>query len=449
MQNFFLHSWEILINTFEALLFFVLISNKLSEKKHITHIKKKETICLLFLILLLSIFNFNNVSTLFIIPFFFFLHLIFALYFFSSPIFFQIFWITLYSILCIFSDMITMIIPSTFSNVNLQEAFKGGAFRIQTTIIYIVLLSVFIFILIAFTNKKIFLSPIQKVIFVILSLASIFAAQYLLLIALKISQNYHLVELGNNLKSICFLFTGLFLSLLIFIYLLGVSKQQNINLLNEKAQRNLEQRQFENILESTQELRNLKHDISNHLDTIEVLANSKNTEELLGYLKNYRNHINDIHQLLTTGNTAIDCILSSKLSIAKKEHIQVIYSLLLPEIFPIDDVTLCSLIGNIFDNAIESCEKLSDISTNKYIQFIIKPHKNMLSISIKNGSNGEYTWDNAHNLLSSKKRKTQISNYQHGLGLKRVKKIVEDADGIIQINAEKNYFFLCIMLPLK
>ena len=55
----------------------------------------------------------------------------------------------------------------------------------------------------------------------------------------------------------------------------------------------------------------------------------------------------------------MDAILNSKISLAQKNGIEIDYQAKCSETLAVSDIDLCALIGNLLDNAVESCEKLT------------------------------------------------------------------------------------------
>lgn len=446
MLYLFLQLWEILINGIEAFLYYVLIKSKMKPKE-IPYRSQKITLFLCCQVALLYAFNHFGASTLFTISFFDIVRFLFTIYFFYSPLFSCLFWIIIYTILCMLADMMTILLPTVLANVNVNTILLGGAFRIPITFAYICLLSLFIFLIILLTDRKLFFSLHQKLAFSVLSIISMVVAQYIFAVTLKATTKEATREIANSLGIICFLFVILFVSLLVFVYQLGVAKQKNITYLEEKAQFELEQAQFNNILEMTHDLRTLKHDINIYLDTIETLVSQNKNDKLLEYIASYRKQIDKAHHFLSTGNTAIDCIVSAKLSTARQKGIHMTYSILLPKEIPLDDISLCSLIGNLFNNAIEACEKISSTKEQRWINFTIQPYQNMFGIHIENSSDGQYLFDKNGMLLSTKSdiKKNTLS---HGIGVKRIRELVEQVDGLIDIQPGINDFKIHIMIPL-
>ena len=140
-------------------------------------------------------------------------------------------------------------------------------------------------------------------------------------------------------------FVVLFLALLVYIYQLGYSKRENLRLIEEQKVYELEREEFNSLVETTKQLREIKHDIQIYLDTINILVNDKKWDELISYTEQYYNTLSIAHITVSTGNTAIDCILTSKLDCAKRLGIKTTYSIMVPDSFPLDSVELSSLLG--------------------------------------------------------------------------------------------------------
>lgn len=80
-------------------------------------------------------------------------------------------------------------------------------------------------------------------------------------------------------------------------------------------------------------------------------------------------------------NPILDCLLSDKKRIADKHNIDFKIDLSDVDVNFIRPIDITTLFGNLIDNAITACRKCSE---NRYIGFIIKEHKEMISIRIEN-----------------------------------------------------------------
>ena len=207
----------------------------------------------------------------------------------------------------------------------------------------------------------------------------------------------------------------------------------------------MERKQYDQIISSISELRYLKHDISNHLDTLHALMVNHAYPEAEAFIRDLTATVNNNHYILASGNSTVDSILTNKLIQCKSAQIQVEYSVFLPDSIPLSDIELCSLLGNLFDNAIEACEQLPE-TEQRSIDFSMKPFQNMLSIVISNRTNGNYRIDKKNHFLSTK---TIKDTPEHGLGLSRIQSIINDHNGILDIQPTTDTFMIRILLPLK
>lgn len=144
MLYLFLQLWEIMINGIEAFLYYLLVKKKMKAKE-MPYRPQKITLFLCCQVALLYVFNHFGVSTLITIGFFDIVRFLFTIYFFYAPLFPCLFWIIIYTILCMLADMMTILLPTVLANVNVNTILLGGAFRIPITFAYISLLSLFIF----------------------------------------------------------------------------------------------------------------------------------------------------------------------------------------------------------------------------------------------------------------------------------------------------------------
>ena len=171
-------------------------------------------------------------------------------------------------------------------------------------------------------------------------------------------------------------------------------------------------------------MRGWRHDYHNHLQAMKAyvkMGEYDRLEEYLGLLEQDLDHVN---QLIETGNVNLDAILNSKISLAQKNGIAIDYQAKCPETLAVSDIDLCALIGNLLDNAVESCEKLT--TEKPFIRLYIGVLKKQLYISVSNATN----------------------RGNHGHGLKRINLVVEKYGGYINRQNEPGVFVTEIMLPL-
>lgn len=444
-MNTITNLWEYFINFAELILFVLFISSKLSQPAPMKHRLQKQFVFLSLCFFIQCILNLLDISSLITILVICFFDICFVLIFYADPPGMKIFWSSMYSVICMVAEHITLLIPHIFSKVNIHALLLGGKLRVPFTLLYITLIAVLVFLFQYIANKKIQLTFSQKCFYLCISIAGISIAHYILLITLELATLKGTNKFTNGLILVNLFFMLLFLSLLLYTYLLGKSKEQNLELLQQQKIHELEELEYQNLIKNTETLREIKHDMEIHLDVIQTLATDNKLKEMISYIENYHCTLKQMHYLISTGNTAIDCILSNKINIARKLNIDVSYSVIIPKTFPLEPLALSSLLGNLWNNSIEACQRLHEKEGNicPQIQFYIKPFQDMILMHIENSYDGTLK-PIAHNLYASLKPEKG-----HGIGLKRIQTIVKDANGMIQIQTSKTIFSVHILLPQK
>ncbi len=185
-------------------------------------------------------------------------------------------------------------------------------------------------------------------------------------------------------------------------------------------------------------MRGWRHDYHNHLQTIKAYLAMGQVGETLSYLEHLEDDLDSIDIAVRTGNVGMDAILSSKISIASKNGIAVNCKAAVPDKLSVSDVHLCAIVGNLLDNAIEACGRV--VPEKRFIRVYIGIFKQQLYISVSNSTDAS----------RRKKLSELISNKQgaHGLGLKRIDRIVDAYEGFVNRKNEPGIFATEVLLPL-
>ena len=243
----------------------------------------------------------------------------------------------------------------------------------------------------------------------------------------------------------------MFLQILICVGLVVLAVVITILLLKRKYDRRLSDFQDSVLKKQRDEVQNIyqtmrawRHDYHNHIQSIKAMLAMKKFEELDAYLGTLEQDLDSIDIAIRTGNVGLDAILSSKVSIARKNNIEVNCTAKVPGQLKITDVHLCAIVGNLLDNAIEACEKIKGNDNAalppKFIRIYIGMFKQQLYISVSNSTNAKRR-RRLNELVTSKLG-------EHGFGLRRIDKIAEQYDGFVNRKNEPGIFATEIMLPL-
>ena len=199
-----------------------------------------------------------------------------------------------------------------------------------------------------------------------------------------------------------------------------------------------EQRHAEAMQTLYDRLRDVRHDVKNQMLALSGLAES-------GDLPGLRQHLAALSEsspqeaLILTKFPQLDTILSAKLQQAQALEIPCDTLFVMPAKPPLAVVDLCSIMGNILDNALEALQQVPP--RRRYLNLYAGPLSNMWQIRLENAASGLYRRDDKRELLSTKE------DPWHGIGLRRVRQLVEQAEGSVFINAGVSVFVIDILLP--
>lgn len=186
-------------------------------------------------------------------------------------------------------------------------------------------------------------------------------------------------------------------------------------------------------------MRGWRHDYHNHMQTIKAHLAMEHYDLVDKYLNELENDLDIIDVIVKSGNVNLDAILNSKLSLAREKDIEINCKASVSKKLIVSDIDLCVLIGNLCDNAVESCDNMID-AENKFIRVYIGIFKKQLYISVTN-STKELVRKFDYEYITNKRG-------NHGHGLKRIDNIVNKYEGFINRKNEPGVFVTEIMLPL-
>lgn len=267
--------------------------------------------------------------------------------------------------------------------------------------------------------------------FSFLILAISFALSYLTLFICKTQ------ELDTPIIPI--LFTSLYVLIIVCIHIY----QRFIDLMTENTQAQilLEQSQMTadysaQIESNLTELKNLRHDINQHLHILDDYAGEDNYEAIHNYISNITYNYTDA-PLFHTSSDVVSALLNTKYQTAQQKEISFDIKYEFPFLH-IDDFSIITILGNLIDNAITAAEKCE----NGWISLSLTQMDSYLQIHIKN---------NHKEILSKKDGEFQTTKTDnkglHGLGIKNIRSTVKQLNGQIDITHSETEFDVNILIP--
>ena len=186
------------------------------------------------------------------------------------------------------------------------------------------------------------------------------------------------------------------------------------------------------------QIRGWRHDYRSHIQLMKAHAAQGDWEALRAYLDELETDLATVDTVIKTGNPMADAILNSKISLARSKNIPVQADASIPVALRISELDLCVILGNLFDNAIEASQGLSE--EKRLIRIYIDMKGSQLYISFTN-------------FTASRKQEKHMGRFRttkgqgHGFGLVRIDTIVERLGGYLSRNSEDGAFTTEILLP--
>lgn len=205
----------------------------------------------------------------------------------------------------------------------------------------------------------------------------------------------------------------------------------------ERFQSELIEKQVREIQNMYRQVRGWRHDYRNHINNMKIQLSQDNYDKLSEYLCELSDDLDTVDTVIKTGNVMADAILNSKLNVAEKMNIQLNVKVNIPTTLPMSDVELCSVLGNMLDNAVEACGTLPE--EERFMRIYIGRLKGNLYLSVQNS---------AGKVRKEKGSYLSTKEGEHGYGLFRIDRVAKKYGGYVNCQNEEGVFATEIMIPL-
>lgn len=196
---------------------------------------------------------------------------------------------------------------------------------------------------------------------------------------------------------------------------------------------------MEIITRSNEELREFKHDLKNYLLPLQEAMETMPQSEMVKVWEKINQKIEDVQTLIQTGNSYVDSMINTKITLARSEKVDVKCTIL-SKMEGIDDLKFCSVFGNLMDNAIEAERKVTE---KKEIIIFIEEKMGYLRLEIQNKI--EKSVLNENSSLNTTKKDTS----SHGIGHKSVKRTMQKVGGALKYYETGDLFCAEAVFPIK
>ena len=214
--------------------------------------------------------------------------------------------------------------------------------------------------------------------------------------------------------------------------------KENQNLL---LQRRLMEAYDSSLREQIELTRKMRHDIANHIQTLEelmhvVIPADKGAEQIADYAQKLRCQFQELQGVVYCSKPLINAVITSKVKRCMQEGIRTDIRIHSFEYGRIPDCEIISVLFNLFDNAIEGCERLSE-ERERFLELVCDNNASWLMIRIKNSSEA---------VKIEEGRPQTVKKGDHGLGLSIIEDVVKRHNGTWEYQAQGDIFEVNIAL---
>lgn len=264
---------------------------------------------------------------------------------------------------------------------------------------------------------------------------------------LSMMEGYYSMSADSIKVVMTVVFTGMLFIMLVSIrciYAMCEEQAQLIDLQAERQRSHSEQEMLEWMDDNLDSMRHLRHDLKNQYAYMQILLEQGKHEELKEYFAQMTDSLPLLQGYVDCGNSNMNTLLNLMYSKAKARNVKLSFQLVVPPVLPFKTKRLCSLIGNLVDNAIEECSRLQkEGREDAGIQLSIYPQKSYLVICCKNTTDKQGLTRSIGGLRTTKK-----DEQLHGYGTRIVSRIAEKYNGLAEFQLEGNQFVAKVMLDM-
>lgn len=186
------------------------------------------------------------------------------------------------------------------------------------------------------------------------------------------------------------------------------------------------------------DIRSMRHDMGNHIQTLEHLVAHNNMDDAAEYLEHLKNEWDEVSPEIKTGSPVIDVILMEKLREAKERQIRFLSDFHYPHNTKLNAFDLSVIMNNALNNCMENVS-----GDDPYISISSFRKNSIFMITIKNSFGGQL------NFGDSDLPETTKSGREHGIGLNNIRRVARMYMGDISLEQGNEEVILSIMMQVE
>ena len=191
---------------------------------------------------------------------------------------------------------------------------------------------------------------------------------------------------------------------------------------------------YQGLRQQETQVRQLRHDLRNHLTVMRGLLELGKTEEVMGYLSEIAGSPAIQGNSRFCDNEAANVVLTAKAAELARDEVAADFSVSLPKDLPMADTDLCALLGNALDNAREGVQDCPE----KKVILRCRLDKGLFMLRLENSTTRTGT-----SLATTKADKDA-----HGFGIPGMREIAQRYGGTLDAGIRDGRFELVVCIPM-
>lgn len=225
-----------------------------------------------------------------------------------------------------------------------------------------------------------------------------------------------------------------------FVYLFNKVVQNN-EMKKQLALRDqasdLQYRYYQEMEQRLEESRKTVHDMKNHLQAMERLYQTGESERGRQYGDDLRQLLNSFSQDYYTDNRVLNIVINDKVERGKSLEISVSCALNLIDLSFMREMDITTIFANLLDNAVEAAGETKP----GWIRLKADQIRDFIVISVENSARGKPSVKNGQ-IVTTKKN-------HHGYGLENVRQALEHYNGHMRIETGEDSFKVSLFIPTQ
>ncbi|MDE7206836.1 MAG: GHKL domain-containing protein [Lachnospiraceae bacterium] len=253
----------------------------------------------------------------------------------------------------------------------------------------------------------------------------------------KADTGYALSEISTqfNLMSLCYGVISLGTIIVLIVLYQNIQEKQE-----EIRQKELLNAQIESMKHHIgkverlyTEIRGLRHDMGNHITTLEALYETGERASAGAYMEALKQTLCASDSEIRSGNPVTDVILSERMQEAQEKGIVFVCDFKYPDSEKINAFDISVILNNALDNAIRAVEQIAGTDVCREIRVRSYTRNDIYLLEIENSFNEEC-------------KAQEKADKEHGYGLLNIKRVSQKYCGDMMIEQAGGVFKLSVML---